>query len=297
MEEAVREAISVGELTGIRVEISHLKALGKPVWGSSEKICTLIEEARSRGVRVFADQYPYNASSTKLAAAIVPAWARAGGQMKQRLTDPLLLPRIRKEMAENIDRRGGPETIMIISYPNAPRFDGKNLAEISTIIQKPVVETAVFLIVDGSPSVVSFNMNDSDVVNIMKRDYVMTCSDGEIEVPGNSFPHPRSYGSFPRKIRKYVFDEKIISMEQAIRAATSMPAGMIGLKDRGLIKVGNMADVVVFNPATIREKATFSNPHQYSSGVEYLLVNGVLVIDREQYNGKLPGKAIRLNQI
>jgi len=297
LEEAVKEAIAVGEQTGVRVEISHLKALGKPVWGSSGKVCELIEKARERGVHVSADQYPYNASSTKLAAAIVPAWARAGEQMKQRLTDPQLLPRLRKEIAENIDRRGGPESLVIVSFPNDPRFDGKNLKEISTIIQKPVVETALFLIVDGSPSMVSFNMNDTDVVNIMKKDYVMTCSDGGIEVPGNSFPHPRNYGSFPRKIRKYVLDEKIISMEQAIRAATSMPADMIGLKDRGLIKVGNVADIVVFDPETIRENATFSNPHQYSSGVEYLLVNGVLVIDRGQYNGNLPGKAIRLNQI
>ncbi|HBL75867.1 MAG: hypothetical protein A2W90_10655 [Bacteroidetes bacterium GWF2_42_66] len=295
LEEAVKEAITIGEQTGIRVEISHLKALGKPVWGISGKICDLIEEARNRGVHVYADQYPYNASSTGLSSAIVPAWAQAGKQMKQRLTDPQLLPRIKKEMAENIDRRGGPESMVIISYPNDHRFDGKNLSEISAIIQKPVVETAIFLIVDGNPGMVSFNMNDSDVVNFMKKDYVMTCSDGSIEVPGNNVPHPRSYGSFPRKIRKYVLDEKIISMEQAIKAATSMPADMTGLKDRGYLEVGKVADIVVFNPETIRETATFAEPHQYSTGVEYLLVNGDMVIDKGQYNGKLSGKAIRCN--
>ncbi len=297
LEEAVKEAITIGEQTGIRVEISHLKALGKPVWGISGKIGTLIEEARNRGVHVFADQYPYNASSTGLSSAIVPAWAQAGRQMKQRLTDPQLLPRIRKEMVGNIDRRGGPESMVIISYPNDHRFEGKNLAEISAIIQKPVVETAIFLIVDGDPGMVSFNMNDSDVVNFMKKDYVMTCSDGSIEVPGDGIPHPRSYGTFPRKIRKYVLDEKIISMEQAIRAATSMPAEMTGLNDRGALKVGNIADIVLFDPKTIRETATFTDPHQYSTGVEYVLVNGDIVIEKGEYNGKLSGEAIRLNSL
>jgi N-acyl-D-amino-acid deacylase len=294
LEEAVKEAISIGEQTGIRVEIAHIKALGEPVWGISTKICAMIAEARNRGVHVFADQYPYNASSTGLSAAIVPGWAVAGGQLKQRLNNPKLILRIKNEIVENIDRRGGPESMVIISYPNDHRFDGKNIKEISRIIKKPPVETAIFLILDGNPGIVSFNMNDSDIVHFMKREYVMTSSDGNIEVPGNSAPHPRSYGAFPRKIRKYVFEDKIISMEQAIKAATSMPADMIGLKDRGYLKIGKVADIVVFNPGTIRDMATFAEPHQYSAGVEYLLINGNFVIDKGQYNGKLAGKPIRI---
>lgn len=293
LEEAVKEAISVGEQTGIRVEISHIKALGKPVWGMSPKICSLIEEAGNRGINIFADQYPYNASSTGLSAALVPAWVQAEGKLKQRLTDSRLLPRIRKEIADNINRRGGPESLVIISYPNDHRFDGMNLSEISQITGKTVVETAIFLILDDNPGIVSFNMDDSDIVNFMQKDYVMTCSDGHIEVPGENFPHPRNYGTFPRKIRKYVIDEKIISMEQAIKAATSMPANMIGLKDRGFIGTGQKADIVIFDPETIRDNATFEKPHQYSTGIEYLIVNGNVVIEKEQYNGKLSGKPLR----
>lgn len=294
LEEAVKEAISIGEQTGIRVEISHIKALGKPVWGMSAKVCRLIEDARNRGVRVFADQYPYNASSLGLSSALVPGWVFAGGKLKQRLNDLKLLPQIKKEIAENIDRRGGPESFVITSYPNDHRFDGKNLSEISQIIKKSPVETAIYLILDGRPSVVSFCMKESDVVYFMNKNYIMTCSDGNIEIPSNSKPHPRSYGAFPRKIRKYVLEENIISMKQAIKAATSMPANMIGLNDRGYLKIGQVADIVVFNPETIRDIATFNKPHQYSTGVEYLLVNGDIVIDRGQYNGKLSGRPIRV---
>lgn len=295
LEEAVKEAISVGEQTGIRVEISHIKALGNSVWGMSPKICSLIEEARKRGIKIFADQYPYNASNTGLSAAVVPAWVHADGNLKQYLTDKHLLPRISKEIADNIDRRGGPESLVIISYPNDHRFDGKNLSEISQIIRKPVVETAIFLILDNNPSVVSFNMHDSDIVNFMQKEYVITCSDGNIEVPGDNFPHPRSYGTFTRKIRKYVIDEKILSMQQAIKAATSMPANMIGLKDRGYLKTGFKADIVIFDPETIRDNATYGEPHQYSTGIEYLIVNGDVVIKKGQYNGKLSGKPLRMD--
>ncbi|MDD4107793.1 MAG: D-aminoacylase, partial [Prolixibacteraceae bacterium] len=277
LEEAVKEAITVGEKTGVRVQISHIKALGKPVWGMSPKICSLIEEAKKRGVHIFADQYPYNASNTGLSAATVSSWVVAGGQLKNRLQDPELLPGIKKEMTENIDRRGGPESLVIVSYPKDHRFDGKNLAEISEMINKTAVETAIQLILDGSPSVVSFNMQDSDIKNFMQKDYVMTGSDGSIVIPGNDKPHPRSYGAFTRKIRKYVLDEKVISMEHAIRAATSMPADMTGLKDRGRLKEGNVADIVIFNPETINDPATYNKPHQYSQGIEYLLVNGDVV--------------------
>jgi N-acyl-D-aspartate/D-glutamate deacylase len=294
LEEAVKEAITVGEQTGTRVQISHIKALGEPVWGMSARISETIREARNRGICIFADQYPYNASSTGLEGAIVPSWVREGGKMKQRLEDPALIPRIRKEIAENIKRRGGPESLVIISYPKDRRFDGKNLTEISRILNKSVLETAIYLIVDGRPSIVSFNMKDSDIVTFMKNDFVMTGSDGSIVIPGEGLPHPRSYGSFARKIRKYVLEDKVISMEQAIKAATSMPAEMTGLVDRGLLKEGKVADIVIFNPETINDNATFADPHQYSSGVEYLLVNGDIVIEKGIYNGRLSGKPVRI---
>ena len=296
LKESVKEALTVGEQSGIRVQISHIKALGKPVWGMSGEITSLIEEAQRRGITVFADQYPYNASNTGLSAAVMSSWVVAGGRSVEKLNDPKLLPRIKKEMEENIERRGGPESLVIVSYPEDRRFDGKNLSEIGALLGKTPVEAALHLILESSPSVISFNMQEEDISGFMKKDYVMTGSDGSIVSPGQSVPHPRSYGTFPRKIRKYVIDDKVVSLEQAIKSCTSLPAGMIGLEDRGVIKEGKIADVVLLNLETIRDNATFNEPHQYSSGIEFLIINGDVVIEKGQYNGKLSGKAIRMNR-
>jgi N-acyl-D-aspartate/D-glutamate deacylase len=296
LKESIIEAISIGEQAGIPVQISHIKALGRPVWGLSSDVIEIIENARKRGLRVYADQYPYTASSTGLSAAVVPRWIQADGKMKERLNDPDLLSGIKEEIAENIDRRGGPESLVIVSFPKNRDFDGKSLLEISEMIEKPAVETAVYLVLEGSPSVISFNMQESDVRLFMRKPYVMTGSDGSVQNPGSSFSHPRNYGTFPRKIRKYVIEEKVISMEEAIRAATGLPAEMLGLTDRGQIKEGFAADIVVFDPEKIMDKATFDSPHQYSEGIQFLLVNGEIVIADGSYNGKLAGKPIKKNQ-
>jgi N-acyl-D-amino-acid deacylase len=296
LKESVKEAINVGEKTGVRVEIAHIKALGRPVWGMSGEIIDLIKEARERGINIFADQYPYNASNTGLSGALLKSWVWAGGQLRSRLKDPELLPRIKKETGENIERRGGPESIVIVSYPPDTRFDGKSLAEISTILGKKPVETALHLILENSPSIVSFNMQDADILNFMKEDFVMTGSDGSLVNPGQGVPHPRSYGTFPRKIKKYALEEKVITLEEAIKKSTSMPAEMIGLKDRGTIKEGNIADIVLLNLETIQDNATFADPHHYSTGIEYLIINGDIVIEKGEYNGKLSGKGIRINR-
>lgn len=296
LKESIKEAIEVGERAGIPVEISHIKALGRPVWGQSADVCAIIEEARERGVRVYADQYPYIASSTGLSAAVISRWVQAGGEMKNKLSDPELLPRIKKEIAENIDRRGGPESLVVVSFPKNRDFDGKSLLEISKMMKKPVVETALYLVLNGSPSVISFNMTESDLEYFMKRPYVMTGSDGNIQIPGRSFPHPRSYGTFTRKIRKYVIGDEWITMEQAIRAATGLPAEVLGLDDRGRLKKGFAADIVVFDPDEILDKATYENPHQYSVGIRFLIINGEIVIEDGSYNGKLAGIPIRMNK-
>ncbi len=296
LKESIKEAIEVGERAGIPVEISHIKALGKPVWGQSAEVCTLIEGARERGVRVYADQYPYMASSTGLSAAVIPRWVQAGGEMKNRLNDPELLPRIKKEIAENIDRRGGPESLVIVSFSKNREFDRKNLLEISRMMKKPVVETAIYLVLNDSPSVISHNMAESDLEYFMKRPYVMTGSDGNIQIPGRSFPHPRSYGTFTRKIRRYVIENKWLTMEQAIRGATGLPAEALGLDDRGRLKKRFAADIVVFDPDEISDRATYENPHQYSDGIRFLFINGEVVIEDGSYNGKLAGIPIRMNR-
>jgi len=296
LKESIKEAIAIGEQAGIPVEISHIKALGRPVWGQSAEVCEIIERARERGVKVYADQYPYMASSTGLSAAVIPRWVQAGGEVKNKLNDPELLPRIKKEIAENIDRRGGAESLVIVSFPKNRDFAGKNLLEISRMMKKPVVETALYLVLNGSPSVISFNMTESDLEYFMKRPYVMAGSDGDIQIPGRSFPHPRSYGTFTRKIRKYVIENKWITMEQAIRAATGLPAEVLGLDDRGRLKKRCAADIIVFDPDEISDKATYENPHQYSVGIRFLVINGEVVIEDGSYNGKLAGKPIRMNR-
>ncbi len=292
LKEAVQEAITVGEQAGIPVEISHIKALGMPVWGMAKDVCDLIESARERGIRVYADQYPYVASSTGLSDAVIPRRVQADGKMKDRLENPELLPQIKNKVAENIDRRGGPESLVIVSFPNNEDFNGKSLLVISQLLGKPAADTAIYLIMNGSPSIISFNMQEADLEYFMKKPYVMTGSDGNVQIPDTSFPHPRSYGTFPRKIRKYVMEEKWIAMEQAIRASTSLPAEVLGLDDRGRLEEGFAADIVVFDPDEISDKATYSSPHQYSEGIRYLLINGKLVVADGNYSGLLVGKPI-----
>ncbi len=294
LKKSIEEAIAVGEQAGIPVGISHIKALGKPVWGLAAEVCDIIEEARARGIRVYADQYPYMASSTGLSAAVIPRWVQAGGQTNSRLEDPELLPKIKREIAANIDRRGGPESLVIVSYPKNRNFDGKNLLEISRMLEIPAVETAIYLVLNGSPGIISFNMQESDLAYFMKRPYVLTGSDGSVQIPDQSFPHPRSYGTFTRKIRKFVRENKWITMEHAVRAATSLPAEVLGLADRGILKHGFAADIVVFDPEKIADKGTYDSPHRYSEGVRYLLIGGEMVIDGGIYDGKLAGKPIRM---
>ena len=291
---SIAEAIEIGEKAGIPVQISHIKALGAPVWNLSDEVCKLIESAQTRGLNVMADQYPYMASSTSLAAAVIPRWVQEGGDTKQRIQDPSLIEKIKKETEENIIRRGGPESLVIVSYEPNPEFDGLSLAAISKKLKMPVVETAISLVINGSPSIISFNMNENDLAYFMKKDYVMTSSDGAVQQMGNGIPHPRSYGTFPHKIRKYVLEDELISMAHAIRAATSLPAKMLGLSDRGQVKEGFIADLVVFDPVHIDGIASFENPHQYSKGISYLFVNGQVVIKDDVYKGKLVGKPLKM---
>ena len=294
--DSIKEAIKIGEQSGIPVEISHIKALGRPVWGKSEEVCALIEEARQRGVKVFADQYPYIASSTALSAAVIPRWVQADGQMIDRLKDPALLSKIKGEIGENIIRRGGPESLVIVSFLKNQEFAGKSLLEISRILERPVVDTAIYLILKGAPGVISFNMNESDLEHFMKKDYVSTGSDGTIQLPGMNFSHPRSYGTFTRKIRKYVIEKDLISLEFAIRAATSLPAEVLNLSDRGQLKENHTADIVIFDPKQITDRATYQAPYEFSEGIQHLLINGKRVINNGRLTEILAGVPLKLGK-
>ena len=292
LEASIREAVEIGERSGVPIQISHIKALGKPVWGKAGAVCQIIEEAQSRGVTVYADQYPYSASSTGLVAAVVPRWVQAEGKLQERLKDQDLLPQIKKEMADNIERRGGADTLVISSFPKKREWEGKSLEEISVIMSKSEVDAAIELVLMGGPGVISFNQSDEDVEYFMQKPYVMTGSDGSVQVLGDALPHPRSYGTFPRKIRRYVLDKKLLTMEQAIRSASGLPAEMLGFAERGQIKEGYIADVVVFDPETIADKATFDDPHQYSEGILHVLISGVSIIKNGEFTGALAGSPL-----
>lgn len=293
--DAVREAIRIGREAGITSNITHIKAegiLGEEYWGKSVPVIGLIEEARARGQQVYADQYPYTASSTNLASVTVPRWIQADGKMEERLRDPSLLPRAKAEMKVMVEGGLGPDVMVISGFDEHPEWEGMSVAEVSRILGISPTETAIELVLMGDPSVVVHSMSRDDVERFMSRPYIATSSDGGNPVFGEGLPHPRSYGAFPHKIREYVLDNDVISMEFAIRAATSLPAKMLGLEDRGLLREGYVADIVVFDPDEIRDMATFSDPHQYGVGINYLIIDGQVVIDHDEFTGTLAGRPI-----
>jgi len=293
---AMKEAVRIGEEAGVTVQISHLKAAGPRAWGKAEEITRIFEEARERGVKVYADQYPYPAGSTSMSAIVLPRWVQADGKMLERFEDASIIDKVKADMEERIVRFNGPESTVVTFFDKNRELEGKNLKQISEEMGLDHVDAAIEILKTGDPEVVIFMMQEEDVAYFMKKPYVMTSSDGGNVTFGLGLPHPRNYGAFTRKIRKYVIDEGVVSMEQAIRAATSLPAEMLGLKDRGLLEKGYVADIVVFDPETIRDRATFTEPHQYSEGIEYLLVNGELAIEGGKYTGALAGKPLYYNR-
>jgi N-acyl-D-amino-acid deacylase len=283
---SVQETIRIGREAHIPVMISHIKALGRDVWGQSPQVIALVDAARAEGVRVTASQYPYDASGTSVEAALIPRWAEVGGSaaLLQRIGDPAVRPRLMAEMQKNLDRRGGPESLLMTASPDK-EFTGKTLAKIAQERGVSPIEAALTIIQKGGSDVASFNMQQTDIKNFMRQDWVMTCSDGS---PG----HPRKYGTFPEKLRKYVFDEHVITLPFAIRSSTSLPAETLGLKDRGLLKTGYFADVVVFDPKTIRARSTYEQPKLLATGVVYLLVNGQLAIDAGELTNAHAGRPL-----
>jgi len=284
---SVAETIRIGKEAGIPVHISHIKALGKDVWGESSSVIKVIRAARAEGVNITASQYPYIASGSSVTASLVPTWAEAGGRsaLLNRINDPAVRPRLLAEMAKNLERRGGAESLLITATPDK-QILGKTLGQIAKQRNQTPIEAAVEIVKAGGAGVASFNMRDDDVENFMKEDWVMTCSDG-------SAGHPRKYGTFPRKLRKYVFDEHVITLAFALRSSTSLTAATFGLKERGLLKTGYFADVVVFDPKTIRDLATFESPEILSRGVRYVLVNGKLAVDDGRLANLLAGRTLK----
>jgi len=300
--EAIEEAISIGEKNDIPVQISHIKLADEAVWNQLEKITNPIEEARSRGVEVTVDQYPYTATSSGFDSSF-PSWAFEGGKEKflERLKDEKAYEEIKsyiiKRRLSSIRGINKLETIYIASSQRFPELEGKSLQE--TLVskgKKPTVDNAADLVIDieknGGASAVFFQMDEKDVENLMRIPYTMYASDGGIEVVGRGVPHPRNYGTFPRIIARYVREKKILPLEEAVRKMTSMPAQTLRLKERGLIKEGMFADITIFDENEFEDKATLAEPHRFSLGLKYVIVNGELVVENGKQNSKHPGMII-----
>ena len=286
---SIREAIRIGREAKLPVHISHIKALGTDVWGQSSEAIRIIREAKAQGIDVTADQYPYNASGTSLIPVLVPRWAEAGGrdQMLKRFDDPGTRPRLLAEMEQNLKRRGGAQSLLITASADS-RATGNNLQQIADERHESPLSAAIELIKAGSNDVASFNMSEADIENFMKQDFVMTGSDGS---PG----HPRKFGTFPRKIREYALRRRVVSLPFAIRSSSALAAESLGIKERGWLRVGYFADVIVFDERTIADQATYEKPELLATGMRYVMVNGKLAVEDGKYNGVLAGKALRRN--
>jgi dihydroorotase/N-acyl-D-amino-acid deacylase len=281
--------------------VTHHKLIGKSNWGMSRQTLQLIDQARARGVDVTVDQYPYTASSTGT-GAMFPQWSLEGGlkSLRERLGAPESRSKIKAVIVERIknDRGGGdPKNVVIASCSFDASLAGKSLADLATAAGKPATaENAAEIAMDlqnrGGCSAVYHAISEEDVERILRYPYTMIGSDGGIEVFGKGAPHPRSYGTFPRVLGRYVRERKILTLEDAVRRMTSLPATRTGLLDRGLLRAGMHADVIVFDPETIADRATFENPHQYAAGVRDVFVNGKAVLLDEKMTGELPGRVV-----
>ena len=290
---SVEEVIEVGREAGITAVVTHIKALGPPVWGASAEIVARISDARAEGLSIYADQYPYLASATGLSAALVPRWAQAGGgeAFRARVADPGTRARIREAMVENLARRGGADRIQFRRFVADPSIEGRLLSDLAAERGADPVDLSLELILQGGPSIVSFNMSEEDVLTLMTREWTMTSSDGDLPQFGVGVPHPRSYGAFARKIAKYVFADEVMSLEAAIRSMTGLPAEVMGMTDRGTLAEDMVADLVVFS-GDFRDNATFTEPHQLSSGVVHLFVNGEAAILDGEFTGTRAGRVL-----
>jgi dihydroorotase/N-acyl-D-amino-acid deacylase len=300
---SVEEAIAVGEGGGLPTQVTHHKLIGKASWGRSVETLRLLEEARRRGVDATVDQYPYTASSTSLAAALIPAWALEGGPeaVRGRLASPAARSRIREAVAGKIrDERGGgdPANIRIAACGFDRSLEGKTLTDIlSGRGLEPTVDAAADLALEiverGGASGIFHAISEEDVERILASPLTMVASDGEIPVFGRGAPHPRSYGTFARVLAVYVREKGLLTLEEAVRKMTSIPASRLGLLDRGLVRPGMKADLLVFDPATIRDRATFERPHQYAEGVGVVVVNGEVVLEGGRMTAARPGRVLR----
>jgi N-acyl-D-amino-acid deacylase len=299
---SVADTITVGERAHVPTQVTHHKAVGKAAWGTTVETLRLIDRARQRGIDATVDVYPYTASATSIQAALLPTWAQEGGPdaILKRLRDPDTRARIRAETMKFIlEERGGgdPHNVQISRCPWNTAFDGQRLDEIAisrglTRSVQDAAESALWLVENGGCAGIYHAINEDDVQRVIRHPATMIASDGGPVVFGRGVPHPRNYGTFPRVLARYVRELNVLPLEEAVRKMTWFPARRIGLTDRGAIRVGMKADLVVFDPATVRDTATFERPHQYAEGFSTVIVNGQIVYEAGKMTGRRPGRVL-----
>jgi N-acyl-D-amino-acid deacylase len=310
----VNELIQIGERTGAKVHFTHMKARGSVFWGSSHAAISLINRARARGVSVTGDQYPYTTSGSDGGVSLIPDWALGEERwsndpsnrapdyreaLRKTLADPSKAEGLRRDIEHEVAYRGGAENIIVFDHPDKS-YVGKSVAELAAARGQTPTEFALTMQLEGFPDrqggarVRGFSFSEEDIEAFAAQPWVATASDGGISLPEDGpATHARYYGTFPRKIRRYALDRGVISVEFAVRAGTSLPAQILGLRNRGLLREGFGADVVVMDLERVRDMSTFEEPHRFAQGIEYVLVNGNFVVDGEgKPTGSLPGVVI-----
>lgn len=301
--EAIDEAIEIGRRAQLSVQVSHAKIAADSYWGQTGKYMHKLQKARDEGMVVYADQYPYRAGSGGLISQL-PDWCRDGGReaLLQRLQDPETRERIVrdtikrwKEAATTFNRA---ESIRLVQFNRQPEFNGKSLTEICELLDRtPTLENGIRLALElleqEACRMVGFYGNEEDVVSFMQNPYVMVGSDGACVIFGEGVPHPRYYGTYPRILGRYVREQGVLTLEEAIRKMTSLPAKAFGIEGRGVLREGAFADIVIFNPETILDKASFQKPHQYPEGIPYVIVNGEIVVEENRITDRRPGRVLR----
>ena len=287
---AVEELLTIAREAKITSIITHIKGSGPRMWGRADEEIRQVEAARAAGLAVWADQYPYEAGATYLSSMVLPGWAQDGGMEKTRarLADPATRAKIRAEMITSIEGRGGPGTHLISEYEPDRSVEGLRLDEIGRRRKMEPVDAAIAMIETGEPRAISFSIRMDDILTFMRQPWTMTASDGF----GVAEAHPRSYGTFPRKLRVFALDQQVISLERAIHSMTGQPAEILGLRDRGVLRAGAFADLVVFDLAKLRDAATYEQPRARAEGMVHVFVNGRSAVAEGKYPGTRAGRVL-----
>ena len=300
--DAIQEAITIGREAGLPIHISHFKVADNSMWGDSTITLGLVESAREEGLDVTVDQYPYTAGSTGL-ANVIPAWARAGTRedFQARLDDPETRARIKAESMAILNgarAAGDLSRITVASFPNHPEYAGKTMAEVTVMNgREPTIENgaevAMEILYDGGGSAIYHMMVEEDVRRIMTAPFTSIASDGSAVPYGQNVPHLRNYGTFPRVLSKYVRDDRVLSLEEAIHKMSGMPASRMNLVARGILAEGMIADIVIFDPETVDDNEDWAHPHQYATGFSYVIIGGVPAINAGARTSEFPGKVLK----